>query len=98
MHIQQPEVLAAVFIVSMAFVQIKIKFWLRENNKSYSHEVWLYRCFLIYALLAVMLSDGFAFAAKCISICLVLHLVLDNPWMINHVEHIRAERRKEPSK
>ena len=84
----------AAFLMAVAVSYMPVMRWMRKAGKTYSHEVWLCRCCLIYAMLAVCATGGFNFTAKALAFGIVFHLAVDNPWMIRRIERTRAEQGK----
>ena len=76
------------------FIRNRSILWMRRTGKPYSSEVWFDRCLLIYCFLTLFFTSGFDFLTKFLAAGVVLHLAVENPWMIRHVERVRKQDMK----
>lgn len=79
-------------------VQTIVRKWMRKTNKLYFYEVWFDRCVLVYGFLLVFTINGFDLFAKLLAGFIIFHSLIDNPWMIRHIEQIRAGKERKTIK
>jgi len=72
--------------------------WMHRAGKTYGYEVWFWRCILIFLFLAMYATHGFDPFTRGMAYIIFCHLAIENPWMVRHIERVRAEQKKVESK